>query len=473
MAAITQVRIEGFQSHVESAFHLAGGLNVITGPSDAGKTAIIRAIRWVAFNEPSGEAFVNEKVGEAVVAIHLETGQIITKKRRKGKTSYLVQLDQEDEGSLYEKSEVPDEVIALLKIEKQRFGDFETALNFAFQLDAPFLISETASAGAKILGKLAGTESVDMAIKGIRQDTHSTRIERTNAEKDIERLSGSMLAFLNIDDIKADIELAERTFEQLEKDKQKFESLKEYKMQHEYKVEQVVGLVKKLERFKDLENITHDLQDIEKAQQTLERKQQLYSQYSGVSTQIESLGQTLQHFIGLDSAMIEIEWMDIQAEKVRKLKHLQTEYHIASRAVTEKSSILEKTRNIETAAETIYELENEDLLHLNGLYSALNNYGRVENRLKNTLESVERFEGITEAGTSLESLYEEFERLMLLKTYADSFAHVQTNVLNMAQVSLKRAEEAIKQAKDEESQAWEEAGGICPLCELPHERGVC
>lgn len=43
---IQEVTIEGYQSHTNSTFRLSPGLTVITGPSDAGKTAIIRALRY-------------------------------------------------------------------------------------------------------------------------------------------------------------------------------------------------------------------------------------------------------------------------------------------------------------------------------------------------------------------------------------------------------------------------------------------
>ena len=61
---IASVIIQGFQSHVDSLFNLSSGLTVLTGPTDSGKTAFIRAIRWVAFNEPVGDSFVNQAAGE-------------------------------------------------------------------------------------------------------------------------------------------------------------------------------------------------------------------------------------------------------------------------------------------------------------------------------------------------------------------------------------------------------------------------
>lgn len=101
---IQEVTIEGYQSHTNSTFRLSPGLTVITGPSDAGKTAIIRALRWFAFNEPTGEAFlhtirnpdgsVKEAVDQVKVSVTFDNGITITKTRRKGKTTYTPFRDE-------------------------------------------------------------------------------------------------------------------------------------------------------------------------------------------------------------------------------------------------------------------------------------------------------------------------------------------------------------------------------------------
>lgn len=148
---IQEVTIEGYQSHTNSTFRLSPGLTVITGPSDAGKTAIIRALRWFAFNEPTGEAFlhtirnpdgsVKEAVDQVKVSVTFDNGITITKTRRKGKTTYTHSAFP----TAWEKAEIPPEIKETLGLVKQQYGDFETCLNFAFQLDAPFMLSESAS----------------------------------------------------------------------------------------------------------------------------------------------------------------------------------------------------------------------------------------------------------------------------------------------------------------------------------------
>ena len=56
---IKTVKIHDFQSHEDSFMEFEKGLNIIVGPSDSGKSAVIRAIKWALFNEiGKGDYFV-------------------------------------------------------------------------------------------------------------------------------------------------------------------------------------------------------------------------------------------------------------------------------------------------------------------------------------------------------------------------------------------------------------------------------
>jgi len=54
---IKYLQIQNFQSHKDSLLEFDPGVNVIVGSSDSGKTAVIRALRWLVWNRPSGDAF--------------------------------------------------------------------------------------------------------------------------------------------------------------------------------------------------------------------------------------------------------------------------------------------------------------------------------------------------------------------------------------------------------------------------------
>ena len=51
---IKQLNIHNFQSHEDSSLNFTEGVNVIIGASDSGKSAIIRALKFVVYNSPSG-----------------------------------------------------------------------------------------------------------------------------------------------------------------------------------------------------------------------------------------------------------------------------------------------------------------------------------------------------------------------------------------------------------------------------------
>ena len=70
MVKIKKLDLINFQSHKFTSLELADGLNVIVGPSDNGKTSILRAIRWVLFNEPQGMSMLRNNEDFVSVRIY-------------------------------------------------------------------------------------------------------------------------------------------------------------------------------------------------------------------------------------------------------------------------------------------------------------------------------------------------------------------------------------------------------------------
>lgn len=79
MRYIKKIILQNFQSHKYTVIELDEELNVIVGPSDSGKSAIIRALKWVLYNEPAGDFFIRE--GEREASVTLEFSDNIKVKR--------------------------------------------------------------------------------------------------------------------------------------------------------------------------------------------------------------------------------------------------------------------------------------------------------------------------------------------------------------------------------------------------------
>jgi exonuclease SbcC len=145
---IKSITIHGYESHTKTALKLSEGINVITGPSDAGKSAINRSIRWVVTNRPQGVDCLNWTTKKAEVTIDQ-----VTKSRTRSKHFYKV------DGKTYKafKHEVPGEVQRKLNLSE---------INFQGQHQSYFLIADSPGQVARELNKISDLTLIDQAIKG-------------------------------------------------------------------------------------------------------------------------------------------------------------------------------------------------------------------------------------------------------------------------------------------------------------------
>jgi exonuclease SbcC len=187
MICINKVLIENFQSHENTELTFDNGLNVIVGPSDNGKSAVIRAIKWVLYNEPRGNDFIRQNANFARVTIWLNTGYIITRERTPSKNRYILE-DSDGNTNIYEGfgNEVPQEIVNAHGIIKVMLDtDINSSLNIGGQLEGPFLLSESGSVRAKAIGRLTGLHIIDKSIRDCAID-----LRRENQTRD--RISGEL-----------------------------------------------------------------------------------------------------------------------------------------------------------------------------------------------------------------------------------------------------------------------------------------
>lgn len=418
---IQEVTIEGYQSHTNSTFRLSPGLTVITGPSDAGKTAIIRALRWFAFNEPTGEAFlhtirnpdgsVKEAVDQVRVSVTFDNGITVTKTRRKGKTTYTHSAFP----TAWEKAEIPPEIKETLGLVKQQYGDFETCLNFAFQLDAPFMLSESASVGAKVLGKLAGTEIVDKSISEVNKKTHQTRSDISYADKQIGEIDVSLTEYFDLDRFDAELKVAEAAFTKLKEDQSRHVALTALMNSYQLNTEQRIKYYDEVERL------------------------------AGVVVASVSLG------------IAERE----QAKK-EKLEDLNAGFWKAVQDQNEPLRVIRLTRNLEDLQAGLKEVETDTqaLEALERAYKRFKDASEEERDLRYKVSSLGNTEALADILGSISKQYDELDNLKRLNAVSQS----RQLSYEAAGRYVEKCNRELEEAQEELQAAWEAAGGVCPLC---------
>lgn len=351
---IKNIKMEGFQSHLDSDFTLSDLLTVITGPTDAGKTAIIRALKWLAFNEPRGNDFVNAKAGAARVTLNLANGITITKERKGNQTTYTHSLIKEP----FVQAEPPREVSEALGLEKIAFGeDQEQILNIAFQLDPPFLISAPGSVGAKALGKIAGTEVVDGASKAVAKDIYAARQEKQQAEREIAKLDNALKQFVGLDSLKAQLNLCERLIESIDMGISKQEKLTDLKARFDCCCQELDECIKKLDKLAVVPDLALDLENIQAAMERYARIETLYSRLNNciacviaLAKKLDDLQVTAKVKAFLGEVESKVQKLDSLSELADKLAQVEAESEASGKILDATKELAEAEKLIEYGA---------------------------------------------------------------------------------------------------------------------------
>lgn len=253
---IEYIEIENFQSHSHTKLEFDEGVNVIIGPSDSGKTAVIRAMKWIFFNEPSGTDIIKKGETSAKVTLKLNTGFKIIRGRDKSKNYYEI-IAEDDETQRFEGFglNVPQEIIDITGINKIDLGNMKLSLNIAEQLESPFLITDSPSIKANALGKLAGVDVIDKALGNLSKDIFEINSDRKSIEKEIKNQENILESFNYLDDDKIKIERLENIFKQVDEYKSKLNLLSDLEKKYTNNLDKTSETKKYLEKFKNLDEL--------------------------------------------------------------------------------------------------------------------------------------------------------------------------------------------------------------------------
>lgn len=217
MTYIKQVILKNFQSHKNSTITFNNRLNVIVGPSDSGKTAILRGIRWALYNEPVGDYFIREGEKECSVTIVFSNYTTIKRYRSKNKNIYYL-YDKDNIETKFEGfgTTVPQEIIDKVGIKKIELdNDISKAINFSDQLEGAFLLSERGAVRANSIGRLVGVNIIDDSLRETLRDIRNLSgnkryidnniIELEKELKEYDYLEQLQIQIENIEDLKNEI----------------------------------------------------------------------------------------------------------------------------------------------------------------------------------------------------------------------------------------------------------------------------
>ena len=186
---IKSVELFNFQSHKHTLVEFDKGINIISGTSDSGKSALMRAIRYVTQNAPSGLSVISwwafngkKQKEDCRVILTLEDGTTVERVRG-SINAYIInrELPLEAVGTT-----VPEQVQKLLNFSE---------INIQRQLDAPFLLSDSPGDVARFLNKIVNMEEADLYQGAIEAKRRRITTDITTANTNLARAEKELLEF--------------------------------------------------------------------------------------------------------------------------------------------------------------------------------------------------------------------------------------------------------------------------------------
>lgn len=189
---IKALDIEYFQSHKSTHFDFSTGVNVITGSSGVGKSAVKRNIEWNLRNSPLGGEFKSWFSGKkdvTISSIEFEEGTS-TKKRENKTNSYVVNGKPCDTV----KTDIPLELAALSRMEE---------CNIQSQHEKYFLLQDSPGVVEQKLNELVGLDVIDNGFKYLNSQLLKTNQSLDGTLTDIKSKQEELLRYKDLDEIGA------------------------------------------------------------------------------------------------------------------------------------------------------------------------------------------------------------------------------------------------------------------------------
>lgn len=205
---IEKLKLSNFQAHKRLVISFDQRITTITGDTDAGKSAIFRALGWVLVNRPDGDSFIHWGEDDAKAMLFVD-GHVV--ERQRGKEGNHYSLDGE-EFSAFGKN-VPEQIASLLGV---------SDINFQAQHDNVFWFSESAGEVSRQLNHVINLGVIDDTMARVAQLVRSTRARVEVCEERIKEAKATHEALKHV----AAIDEALLVVESLERKKENASALR-------------------------------------------------------------------------------------------------------------------------------------------------------------------------------------------------------------------------------------------------------
>lgn len=463
MIKINRLKIENFQSHQNTELKFSDGLNVIVGPSDQGKSAIIRSIKWVLYNEPRGNDFIRQGTNFARVLLELSNGYIITRERTPSKNRYTLE-DPEGNVSIFEGfgNEVPLEVVKAHGIPKVVLDtDVRASLNIGEQLEGPFLLSQSGATRAKAIGRLTGLHIIDRSIRDCATDIRRENQTCDRVRNEIEDIAGKLEEYNNVIELGNRLEDSGKIITKVEVLMDRVDVLVERKNTLKNIETEHFEESKILSRLDKLEECSTYLKGAELGLLKLNQTQSIKKRYSDISITAADMEKMLKETSTVNEGIELLKEIFDFSARYAKLNKVHSSLVNINSSLDQASGILDRTANIKDLDSVIKSVSDGVLLR-SKIALIRERLVSLEGEIAVSKKNISSYENARKAQNIVDSIDKKLEDLNKLEAARKEYSTASSS-LNEGLTFLANNKREIQENLEEYTNILRK-NGICPLC---------
>ena len=464
MIYIKNVELINFQSHNHTEIEFDRGLNVILGNSDAGKTAILRAIKWALFNEPKGDYFIRQGERDVSVKVTFSNGVVVERSRTPSKNSYYL-LDAEGQEMRFEGFglDIPKEITDAIQMYKVSLDNSnnKVILNIAEQLDGPFLLNDQASMRASAIGRLIGVNYVDDALRTVVRDNKRINQEIDNLRASKDEVKEQLKEFDYLKDYKDKFQKLSHIRDKIKELNQRLNlvsSLKEQYDQCNFELEKINNL---LENFKNLNNIDSIIPIIEGNLIKRNTYESYIARLNRTESEVLNISNTLNNLKNIDSIYEKAKDIEIKERKLDSYSKLFQQYRINTDLINETKEDLNLFRNNDRIACINNSLDERISLYTK-ISSAKENLLAINDKLNYGNDYIKNFSNNDAIENISEKLENKIRSLIILGDFHKKLKELQNNYM-LENKELAEIKSNLKIYTESYEKTILEIG-VCPFC---------
>lgn len=347
---IHEITLRNFQGHKDTWLRLSKGINVIIGSSNEGKTSIIRGIKWVKDNRPTGLATnsywnrdKNGKPTKAQAVTLVLEDVAIDRIRGKDFNGYEIWTEEStDAGTPSETlkaigTDVPESVTKAINMSE---------VNLQRQFDAPFLLNDSPADVARSFNKVVNLWKIDTILGNAELKRQRLNRELKASREEHEGIIEKAKKLSWVDKVDAKLKIAERRSERIIKKETEAVKLDSLMVKCE-------SALDKLKEFpKDLDKIETLIMQAESLNNEIDNKFEEKNELDEMVSKLKNINRDLDPIKDID--FIKAERRISRAEKMHQ--DLEDKVALCANVESDTISIKRITKEIEGLDKIIKDL---------------------------------------------------------------------------------------------------------------------